>query len=184
VSDENNDRPENDSSPEPSKAEIVRQHCQKILSFFQLYDAPRVQAWEEEGNVLVEISGDKSGILIGKHGQTLSALELVLTRILQRESGNSARVCLDCEGYRKRRKEMLERIAQDTALEVSETHTPVNLGVMPPEERKIIHLALQDHPTVCTESQGVPPDREIIVKPRPKPEPTDDKDDKDDKPTE
>lgn len=167
MNDENQQPAGNNSIGQLSPAETTRQLCQKILSFFPLYSAPRIQAWEEQGKVLLEIYGDKSGILIGKYGQTLAALELVLTRIVQHQIGASIQVCLDCEGYRKRRKETLEKIARETAEEVAETGSPVNLGPMASEERKIIHLTLQDHPRVCTESQGTPPDREIIIKPRP-----------------
>ncbi len=170
MDEENLEQPGEESAGEPSRAGQTRQLCQKILSFFPLYSTPLVQAWEEQGKIIVEIQGDKSGILIGKHGQTLLALELVLNRIVQRQAGESIQVCLDCEGYRKRRKEMLERMAREAAEEVEDTGAPVNLGPMPSEERKIIHLVLQEHPRVCTESQGIPPDREIIVKPRPKPE--------------
>lgn len=149
-----------------SVAEHARQICHKLLTFFPLFDTPRVRGWEEEDKVCIEIDGDKSGILIGKHGQTLLALEFVLARMVQHQTNSSKRVQLDCEGYRKRRKTMLENLARQTADEVADTKTPVALGPMSPEERKIIHLALKDHPSVFTESIDLPPNRQVVVKPR------------------
>jgi spoIIIJ-associated protein len=170
MSQENQDQPKN-PEPEPrgsiSQAENAKQICQKILSFFPLYSTPRVQAWEEQGKVVIEIYGDKSGILIGKHGQTLTALELVLGRIIQHQSGESLQIWLDCEGYRKRRQENLERLARERAEDVAKTGSPVNLGPMTSEERRIIHICLKDHPLVYTESRGEPPMKEILIKPRP-----------------
>lgn len=166
MNEENQDQLDKDSIEKVSPAEKARQICEKILSFFPLDSTPRIQAWQDKGKVFLEIYGDKSGILIGKHGQTLSALEWILNRLLQSQTGTQIELCLDCEGYRKRRKETLERIARNTAQEVSITKKPVNLGPMTSEERKIIHIALRDHPLVCTESRGNPPIKEILIKPR------------------
>jgi len=157
---------EKDQNDQVSVAEHARQVCQKLLKFFPLFGTPHVRAWEEPEHVLLEIDGDKSGILIGKHGQTLMALEFVLARIVQHQTGTNKRLHLDCEGYRKRRKVTLEAMAAETAKEVAETKTPVALGPMNPDERKIIHLALKDHPLVFTESEDIPPDRQVVIKPR------------------
>jgi len=152
-------------SPQPV-AEQARQLCIQLLKFFPLFETPRVRAWEEAEKVLLEIDGDKSGILIGKHGQTLQALEFVLARMLQHQTNSLKRVQLDCEGYRKRRKLMLENLARETAAEVADTREAIALGPMSSEERKIIHLTLKDHPQVFTESEDIPPDRQVVVKPR------------------
>jgi len=158
--------PDQEQDSQQAIAEQARQLCIRILSFFPLYETPRVRAWEEADKVMLEIDGDKSGILIGKHGQTLQALEFVLARIFQHQTNSKKRLQLDCEGYRKRRRLMLENLAQETAAEVAETKQAVALGPMSSEERKIIHLALKDHPLVFTESEDIPPDRQVVVKPR------------------
>lgn len=157
--------PEKEESSKSSIAEPARQICIKLISFFPLLESPDVRSREDENQVIIEIDGDKSGILIGKHGQTLHALEFVLSRIIQHQTNSSKRIYLDCEGYRKRRKSMLEHLARETAAEVSETGMPVGLGPMNPDERKIIHLTLKDHPQVFTESEDLPPNRQVVVKP-------------------
>ena len=147
-------------------AEQAKQICGKLIDFFPLFGSPRIRAWEEEEKIMLEIDGDKSGILIGKHGQTLLALEFVLARLVQHRTNSPKRISLDCEGYRKRRKVMLENIAAETAEEVADTKMPVGLGPMAADERKIIHLVLKDHPDVYTESEDIPPNRQVVVKPR------------------
>jgi spoIIIJ-associated protein len=147
-------------------AEQAMQICLKLISFFPLPEMPRVRAREDMDELILEIEGDKSGILIGKHGQTLLALEFLIARIVQHQTNSSKHIFLDCEGYRKRRRTMLERLAQETAEEVSETKTPVGLGPMSSDERKIIHVTLKDHPQVFSESEDVPPNRQVVIKPR------------------
>jgi spoIIIJ-associated protein len=155
---------ENDS--QNSIAEQARQICLKLISFFPLFDNPRVHSREEKSEVILEIEGDKSGILIGKHGQTLLALEFVLSRIIQHQTNSPKHIYLDCEGYRKRRRSMLEHLAKETAAEVAETRMPVGLGPMSSDERKIIHMTLKDHPQVFSESEDLPPNRQVVIKPR------------------
>jgi spoIIIJ-associated protein len=163
---QNPTQPEKENGGQVSVAEQARQVCTKLIKFFPLFGSPHVRAWEEEDKVLLEIDGDKSGILIGKHGQTLMALEFVLARIVQHQTNTTKRLHIDCEGYRKRRKAMLENLAAETADEVAETKNPIGLGPMSSDERKIIHLILKDHPEVYTESEDIPPNRQVVVKPR------------------
>ena len=163
---ENPTQQEKEGNGQISVAEQARQTCLQLLQFFPLFNKPRIRAWEEEDKVLLEIEGDTSGILIGKHGQTLLALEFVLARIVQHQTNTTKRLHIDCEGYRKRRKVMLENLAMETADEVAETKNPIALGPMNSDERKIIHLILKDHPEVFTESEDIPPDRQVVIKPK------------------
>ena len=158
--------PEKEGSSQTPIAEQAKQICLKLISFFPLFETPRVLSRDSKDEVILEIEGDKSGILIGKHGQTLLALEFVLSRIIQHQTNSSKHVYLDCEGYRKRRRSMLEHLAKETASEVAETRMPVGLGPMSSDERKIIHMALKDHPQVFSESEDLPPNRQVVIKPR------------------
>jgi spoIIIJ-associated protein len=107
----------------------------------------------DEGQVL-QISGEDSSILIGKHGQTLYALEYILNRLLSRDEEVVSRVHIDCEQYRVRRRRSLEQLAQRLSLEALRKRRPVQLEPMSPRDRRIVHLALQANPRVSTRSTG------------------------------
>lgn len=138
----------------------------RLLSFFPLDRTPVVKVKEKDKAIAIEVSGEKSGLLIGKQGQTLDAIELVLTRMLQHKTKTRKQIELDVEDYRKRRIRSLEQMAEEAAQEVIETKKSVKLGVMPARDRRIIHLKLKGHPDVVTESEGPAGKRQVVVKPR------------------
>jgi len=106
-------------------------------------------------NVEVNIKGDGSGLLIGRHGQTLDALEYVVNRILARKFKDAATpVSIDTESYRARRRRQLHRMALAKGEQAKREHLAVALEPMPPRDRRIIHLALKDDPLVTTRSSG------------------------------
>ena len=160
-------RPNSSEEKSEEILKIAREILTTLLSYFPLKDEVKVSGEKKSGRILLEIKSKESGLLIGKKGQTLLALEYVLNRLVQHQTGSRVRVYLDCDGYRRRRKQWLERIAREGAEEVVRTGTEVRLGPMEADERKIIHLALKDHPQVYTESQGFHPFREVVIKPKP-----------------
>jgi spoIIIJ-associated protein len=105
------------------------------------------------------------GLLIGRRGQTLSALQLLVAVIANRSepSENRRRVILDAEGYRGRRERALRAMARNAAERAKRTGRPVTIESLPPRERRIIHLALADDSAVATRSEGDDPHRSIIV---------------------
>lgn len=106
-------------------------------------------------NLELNIKGDGSGLLIGRHGQTLDALEYVVNRILARKLKDAAApVSIDTESYRARRRRQLHRMALAKGEQAKREHTAVALDPMPPRDRRIIHLALKDDPLVTTRSSG------------------------------
>jgi len=106
-------------------------------------------------NVELNIKGDGSGLLIGRHGQTLDALEYIVNRILARKLKDAAApVSIDTESYRARRRRQLHRMALAKGEQAKREHLAVALEPMPPRDRRIIHLALQDDPLVTTRSSG------------------------------
>jgi spoIIIJ-associated protein len=106
-------------------------------------------------NVELNIKGDGSGLLIGRHGQTLDALEYVVNRILARKLRDAAApVSIDTESYRARRRRQLHRMALAKGEQAKREHLAVALDPMPPRDRRIIHLALKDDPLVTTRSSG------------------------------
>lgn len=107
--------------------------------------------------------GDDLGLLIGRHGSHISALQYVVNVILSRALEGDHPVTIDVDGYRRRREEALHDIAERAAEEVREFGEPVTLASMPPAERRIIHLVLMDSPDLKTESEGTGPSRRVRI---------------------
>lgn len=116
------------------------------------------------GNVLnINVTGEKMGALIGKHGQTLDALQYLTSLFVNKESEAFIKVKLDTENYRERRQETLEKLALSIANKVKKTKKPVHLEPMNPMNAWIIHSALQRDPKIVTKSQGKDPYRRVVV---------------------
>ena len=108
--------------------------------------------------------GDEDlGLLIGRHGAHVAALQYVVNVIVSRALDGNNPVTVDVDGYRRRRETALVEMAQRAAAEVREHSEPVTLGVMPAAERRIIHLQLQDDPELMTESQGEGSSRRVRI---------------------
>ena len=118
---------------------------------------------DDEKAVDVDLQGDDMGILIGKRGQTLDSIQYLTSLVLNKESDEYIRVRIDIEQYRERRQETLEGLARNIAYKVKRTHRPVVLEPMNPNERRIIHSALQGDRYVVTRSEGEEPYRHVIV---------------------
>lgn len=120
-----------------------------------------VEKTEEEINI--ELSGDEMGVLIGKRGQTLDALQYLTSLVVNKGSSSYTRVKVDTENYRLRRKETLENLAKNIAYKVKRTKRPVTLEPMNPYERRVIHSALQNDKYVSTHSEGEEPYRKVVI---------------------
>jgi spoIIIJ-associated protein len=104
--------------------------------------------------VELEIKGDGSGVLIGRHGQTLDALEYIVNRILARRIKDAAPISLETESYRARRRQQLHRMALSMGEKAKREHKPVRLEPMAPRDRRVVHLALKEDPMITTRSAG------------------------------
>lgn len=113
--------------------------------------------------VTFNLRGEDLGILIGKHGQTLDALQYLTNLAAHRDADERVRIVIDVEDYRKRREETLVRLAQRLADRVKLRGEKVVLEPMSPHERKIIHTALQDDLRVTTFSEGEEPFRKVVI---------------------
>ena len=118
---------------------------------------------DRDGALRVEMSGEHMGILIGKRGQTLDALQYLANRVANKHQDGYVRVKLDTENYRARREETLRHLAKNIAHKVKRTRRPVALEPMNPYERRIIHSSLQSDPYVTTHSEGEEPYRKVVV---------------------
>jgi spoIIIJ-associated protein len=124
-----------------------------------------ISSREGEGVVTVTCSGSDVALFIGKHGQTIDAIQY-LANAIARAQGEEHEVVVDAAGYRARRTATLEGMARRTAQRVSATGRRAELEPMTPVERKIVHRALEDDPEVETASEGSEPNRFVVVLPR------------------
>ena len=119
----------------------------------------------ESGGPIIDLSGEDSGLLIGRRGQTLQALQFLVNLIVRRQF-EGVRVVLDVENYRQRRENQLKDMATKVAERVAQTNRSITLEPMPPADRRIIHTSLTDHPGVSTESTGEGEGRKVTILPR------------------
>ena len=126
----------------------------------------QVEMFKRPGYVMLNINGDDLGRLIGRHGQTLNALQYIVNLVVHKDTDEEDRVIIDVGGYRKRREENLKRLAQTTADRVRRKGRKETLNPMTPQERRIIHLALQNNKEVVTHSEGEDPYRRVVISPK------------------
>ena len=118
----------------------------------------------ESGGPIIDLAGEDSGLLIGRRGQTLQALQF-LVNLIVRKQFEGVRVVLDVENYRQRREFQLRDMATKVAARVTQTNRSITLEPMPPADRRIIHTSLTDNPDVSTESTGEGEGRKVTIMP-------------------
>lgn len=139
---------------------------QDILKYFNVGEVTIDEYEGDEGELILDITGDDLAILIGRHGRTLDALQFVLSAITVRSMGFRYPVIVDVEGYKSRQREKLESIARSTANKAASQHRSVKMRPMTPYERRIVHIALRDDDRVDTASEGEGSARHVVVVPR------------------
>ncbi len=151
---------------DPEEQKKVAEEARKFLeNVFRGMHLPVImECMMNEERILFSLHGEGLGILIGKHGQTLDALQYLTNLAAGKATHGRYFVMLDVENYRERRKDTLEALAKRLAGKVKRTGEPVKLEPMPAGERRIIHLALQDDDAVITESEGEAPYRYITIR--------------------
>jgi spoIIIJ-associated protein len=126
----------------------------------------RVEAEEDDEAIVVTCSGPDVGLLIGRHGQTIDAIQYLMNVIAYRAYGDEKKdVVVDAAGYRERRRATLEALADRTAGRVRDSGEPEDLEPMTAVERKVVHLHLKDAAGVATASEGTEPNRYVVVLP-------------------
>lgn len=146
-----------------SVPERAREFLDEVFHAMNMVVALDVKYDEENRNLVIDLSGDEMGILIGKRGQTLDSLQYLVGMVVNKGSEGYIRVKLDTENYRSRRKETLETLAKNIAYKVKRTKRAVSLEPMNPYERRIIHAALQNDKYVTTRSEGEEPFRHVVI---------------------
>jgi spoIIIJ-associated protein len=124
-----------------------------------------VAAEETPEKIILNIEGDSSGLLIGKRGQNLDAIQYILSKAINRADNERKMIMVDSEAYRKRREESLLNLAEKIREKVKKTKKPVSLSHMNAHDRRIIHLALQEDEGLITKSRGEGEYRKILILP-------------------
>ncbi len=159
-------RPRPPSAPEPEAVKPMKELLVELLVRMGVPDTEIVYIPRSEGEYL-EVRGPDLGNLIGRHGHTLEALNLIFNNIVNAGVRKERRYyTIDAEGYRARRADQLKSLALQTLERVMREKRSIALEPMLPSERKVVHLALADSPFVSTQSEGVEPERRLIVSPK------------------
>lgn len=142
-----------------------------VLGLLERMDVrAEVEGSLKEGNVYLEIKGDKDGILIGKHGRTLEALQLLINRMVNKKAKDPVRVFIDIDHYRDRRSDSLARMAGRLGERVKSTGKAVTIGPYNAQERRVIHVTLKEDPALKTESLGEGVFKKLTISPQKKEE--------------
>ncbi|MCK9364266.1 MAG: Jag N-terminal domain-containing protein [Syntrophales bacterium] len=152
-------------APSPAQPEAIKalELVEGILSRMNI--PARVKLQEAADMVILKIQGDGDGLLIGKGGQNLDAIQYIVNKAVHHSINDGKRIVIDTEEYRKRREESLLTTAMQTAKKVKKTRKPVTLGPMNPHDRRIIHLALKNDKALTTISRGEGEYRKIVIVP-------------------
>lgn len=119
----------------------------------------------DEGDLILDVNGGDLAILIGRHGVTLDALQVVFASLLSKKIGFHYPIVVDVEGYKSRRREKVQSLARNAAQRSRKNGWAVKLSPMNAYERRLVHLALRGDDTVSTHSEGVDPERFVVVTP-------------------
>ncbi len=146
-------------------ADVAINLLQDILSHFDVGEITIDEYEGDEGELILDITGDDLAVLIGRHGKTLEALQFLVSSITVREIGYRYPVVIDVEGYKSRQRQKLESIARSAANRAVSQGKNISLRPMTPYERRIVHIALKNDSRVDTESEGEGTARHIVVFP-------------------
>jgi spoIIIJ-associated protein len=151
--------PEEPGSPAARLRELLERICAALGV------EASVSIVEAETGLAARLTGPDLGLVIGKRGQTIDAIQYLVNAVLWREDEPRREVVVDAAGYRRRREATLQRAAERAAREALHTGEPVSLEPMTASERKVVHLYLQSRPGIATASEGDEPNRRVVVSP-------------------
>lgn len=159
-------------APESDVSQVTVETLQKLLTLLEVEGVVVPANYSDESGeqpnapIAFNIEGEDLGILIGRRGQTLAALQYILRLIVGHRSETWVPIIVDAEGYKERRHEALKALALRMADHVKTRGSPFTLEPMPAYERRIVHLALADNPAVYTESIGEGESRKVVIRPK------------------
>ena len=144
-------------------ADLAVEYLRGILSLFGEEDSSIDEYDGENGELILDVNGGDLAVLIGRHGRTLDALQMVLTSLLSSKIKFYYPVVVDIEGYKNRRKKKIQDLARSSAARAKKRHGKVTLAPMNAYERRLVHLALINDDGVVTHSEGEDPERRVVI---------------------
>lgn len=165
------DEGENDGAPElpadfdienSAKVQTAKKYLTDVLHALGLQNF-EINAIRRDGNIVLDITGDKLGVVIGRRGETLDSLQYLTILASNRAEESYCRISIDCNGYRDKRREALENLAKRTSAKVIKQGRKIALEPMNPYERRIIHSCVAEIEGVSSHSTGVEPYRKVVI---------------------
>lgn len=147
-------------------ADTAIEAIQDILKYFDVGEVSIEEYEGDEGELILDITGDDLAVLIGRHGRTLDALQFLISSITSRIVGHRYPIVVDVEGYKGRQRQKIEDIALSAADKAVAQDRSVKLRPMTPYERRIVHITLRGDSRVETASEGEGRARRVVVTPR------------------
>lgn len=139
---------------------------QDILKYFNVGEVVIDEYEGDEGELILDITGDDLAVLIGRHGRTLDSLQFLISSITSRKVGHRYPIVVDVEGYKSRQRQKIEGIARSAASKAFNQNRSIKLRPMTPYERRLVHIALRDDDRVETISEGEGRARRVVIIPR------------------
>lgn len=147
-------------------ADTAIEAIQDILKYFNVGEVTIEEYEGDEGELILDITGDDLAVLIGRHGRTLDSLQFLISSITSRIVGHRYPIVVDVEGYKARQRQKIEEIALNAADKAVDQDRSIKLRPMTPYERRIVHIALRGDDRVETVSEGEGRARRVVVSPR------------------
>lgn len=142
----------------------IQSTAQTLLDLMGIQGEISVSEDKENEAIVVTVDTQEAGILIGRHGETISAFQLILNQIINRGEENWQRILVDCGDYRSRQEESLRNLALSTAEQVKETGEAKALYDLTPAQRRVVHMVLSEDSDIVTESEGEGRERHLVVR--------------------
>ena len=149
-------------SPDNEFAKTTLEHILKLIPV----EGTTISAEQADGTITLQIEGDKSGLLIGRKGRTLDALQFIVNKIVNKTLEKRLQVVIDSENYRQRRNDFLIKMALDIGEKAKKGRKPMSTSLLNPHDRRIVHLALRDDEMLDTKSRGDGVLKKIIIIPK------------------
>jgi len=141
------------------------EHLRKLISYLSDSEISIEEFEGDEGEIILDVTGEDVGVLIGRHGRTIDALQAVVSAMTTKKMGVRYPLSVDVEGYKHRRKQKVIEISRRAADRARRTNRPVSLKPMTPHERRIVHMTLKNQDGVMSTSEGSGSYRHIVVVP-------------------
>lgn len=151
---------------EKNKEKIIFKTAQELLSLMGIKAEVVVVKDQDNEAIKVQLETEDQGILIGFHGETLAAFQLILGNIIGRKTGEWKRIIVNVGDYREKREEILKKMGLNAAQKVRFSGESVVMADLSPADRRVIHLVLSQYDDILAESEGEGKNRRLVIKPR------------------